>query len=240
MSLYALFYLSSFVLFVALATSLLKSRGINGKLRNTVTLAYLIGMMLGAHALYYALCERTLVNASISEFYANFPNGQGGLLANLPDLRAAATGAGGLWGGPLFAMLTLLPLVVFLRLGMQTKRDLLDTFAVSFPYGLALAKIGCFVNGCCHGAEGSGPLYIKFTWVPKNSACYMKSCFPMQLLDLLIYLAIATVLLALFIKSRESGKLILWFVLLYSVGRFASEFTRGDDVGGKQQRRPVE
>jgi prolipoprotein diacylglyceryltransferase len=233
MSLYALFYLASFVLFVALSSALLKARGANGKLRNTVTLAYLIGMMLGAHALYYTLCERTLANTAIREFYSSLSNGQGGLLANLSGLRGATTGAGGLWGGPLFVMLTLLPLVVTLRLDLRTKRDLLDTFAVSFPYALALAKVGCFVNGCCHGVEGSGPLYIQFTWVPKNSACYMKSCFPTQLLDLLIYLSIATVLLALFLKPVQRGKLILWFVLLYSVGRFASEFTRGDDVGGK-------
>lgn len=233
MRLYALFYLGSFFLFVVLSTLLLKARGVNGKLRNTLALVYVLGMMLGAHAFHYAFCEHTLVNEPIRAFYASLPNDEGGLLANLSGLRAATVGAGGLWGGPLFAVLTMVPLVVFLKLSVRTKHDLLDAFAVGFPYALALAKVGCLVNGCCYGVEGSGPLYVRFTWVPEDSGCYMRSCFPTQLLDLLIYLSIATALLAAFARAVARGRLVLWFVLLFSVARFASEFTRGDNVGGK-------
>jgi hypothetical protein len=35
------------------------------------------------------------------------------------------------------------------------------------------------------------------------------------------------------IRSTQKGRLILWFVLLYAIGRFGSEFTRGDNVGAK-------
>jgi len=230
MTLWALFYLLSFVLFIILSTALVKAKKLDVKFRNLYTLIYTIGMVFGAHALYFVFCEHTVVSPWLQEYYAGWPDRETGWLANLWGLRAVTVGSGGMWGGPWFVLLTLLPLVLLLRLDLPGKHDLLDVFAVSFAFPLAMAKIGCFVNGCCYGRGGMG---IRFTWLAKDHPCFLKPCFPTQLLDLLIYLAIGILLLMFLIRSIQKGRLILWFVLLYAIGRFGSEFTRGDNVGAK-------
>ena len=230
MTLWALFYLVSLFLFVILSTLLVKLRKLDRKFRNLVVLVYLIGMFLGAHALYLLVCERTAVNAGLQAFYAGWAAREEGWLAGLSDLRAATVGSGGMWGGPWAVLLIALPIVVLLRIAPETKRDVLDVFAVSFAFPLALAKVGCLLHGCCYGKAGPG---IRFTWLPRGHPCALQTCFPTQLLDLALYAAIGVALLVLLLRSMQRGRLILWFVLLYSVGRFASEFTRGDDVGGK-------
>ena len=110
----------------------------------------------------------------------------------------------------MFAILALLPFVLFFRLDLRTKHDLLDVFAVAFPFALAFAKIGCFVTGCCHGIEGEGPVFLRFTWVPKDTQWYMRSLFPTQLLDMLIYFLIGVGLSLLRRKGTQDGKLMLW------------------------------
>ena len=230
MTLWALFYLLSFALFVILSTTLVKAKKLDIKFRNLYTLVYLIGMVLGAHALYFVFCEHTFVNPWLQEYYAGWSDREGEWLANLLGLRAVTVGSGGMWGGPWFVLLTLLPTVLLLRLDLPGKHDLLDVFAVSLAFPLATAKIGCFVNGCCYGRQGIG---IRFTWLAADHPCALQPCFPTQLLDLIIYLAIGILLLVLLIRSIQNGRLILWFVLLYAIGRFGSEFTRGDNVGGK-------
>jgi prolipoprotein diacylglyceryltransferase len=239
MRLYGLFYLGSFVLFVVLSASLLKGRKLDRKVLNLFTLVYIVGMMFGAHALYYLVCKHTWINRSPAKFYADFSSDRGrlrslsDLLSQSSRLLFATVGAGGFWGGPWFAVLGLLPFAVFLKLDVRAKRQFLDVFAVSFPFALALAKVGCFLTGCCHGVEGVGPLFVTFTWAPEDSPWYMKSYFPTQLLDLSIYLAIGAGLAFLLVRRMQKGRLILWFVFLYSTGRFLSEFTRGDNIGGK-------
>jgi prolipoprotein diacylglyceryltransferase len=230
MTLWALFYLLSFVLFVILSTVLVKAKKLDIKFRNLYTIVYLTGMVCGAHALYFAFCEHTLVSPWLQAYYAAWPDRETGWRANLWGLRAVTVGSGGMWGGPWFVLLTLLPTVLLLRLDLPGKHDLLDVFAVSLAFPLALAKVGCFVNGCCYGRQGMG---IRFTWLAADHPCALQPCFPTQLLDLIIYLAIGILLLVLLTRSIQKGRLILWFVLLYAIGRFGSEFTRGDNVGGK-------
>jgi prolipoprotein diacylglyceryltransferase len=231
MALYALFYAGSFILFLVLTAHMIRSQGLDGKLAGVLAIVYLVGMMMGAHALYFPFVEHTMTNKAVQQFYAHFSIGQESLLSKIGQLRAVAMG--GLWGGPWFTLLGLLPFVVLLKLEPRTKQGLLDVFAIGFAFALALSKLACLANGCCHGIEGTGPLFVRFTWVPKYSASYMKRCFPTQVLDLAIYALIGTGLLLAYKRKPRGGRLILWFVLLYAGGRFASEFTRGDNVGGK-------
>jgi phosphatidylglycerol:prolipoprotein diacylglycerol transferase len=68
-------------------------------------------------------------------------------LAAMFDIRA-----GGLefWGGPL---LTIPALYVYLRFVARVSvRWYLDISAPSLAWGLAVTRIGCFLNGCCWGA----------------------------------------------------------------------------------------
>jgi prolipoprotein diacylglyceryltransferase len=230
MTMWLVFYLVSFFLFVILSTYLSKFRKLDLKTRNLYVVVYLIGMFLGARALYVLVCEHTLVNTPLAVFYAGWTERGGGWLARLSDLRAASVGRGGMWGGPWAVLLILSPIVTLLRAEVDTKYDLLDVLAASFAFPLASAKIGCFLQGCCYGKPGPG---IRFTWLDRDHPCSLQTCFPTQLLDLVLYAAIGVLLLVFLLRSMQRGRLLLWFVLLYALGRFGSEFTRGDDVGGK-------
>jgi prolipoprotein diacylglyceryltransferase len=235
MSAWALCYTGSTVLFWALVIRL-SPKTLAHKLANLMGLIYLVGMVFGAHMLYYLVVERSITNTVLANAYADLL-GQRGTLASAAGLADLAllfrSTLAGFWGGPLCVLTGLLLCQVLLRLPEEEKHRSLDVFAVSFPFALALAKLGCFLVGCCHGIESAGPFAIRFTWVSEHSGCYMRRCFPTQLLDLAIYLFVGIALLVAFTRSRQKGRLILWFVLLYGVGRFLSEFTRGDDIGGQ-------
>ena len=121
MTLWALFYLVSFFLFVILSTLTIKFRKLDLKYRNLVVLVYLIGMVLGAHALYLLICERTVINPGLQAFYAGWAEREGGWLAQLLDLRAATVGRGGMWGRPWAVLLIVLPIAILLRVELGTK-----------------------------------------------------------------------------------------------------------------------
>ena len=65
MTLYALFYLGSFVLFLVLTTYMVRSQGLDGKLAGVLAIVYLVGMMMGAHVLYFPVVEHTMTSIII-------------------------------------------------------------------------------------------------------------------------------------------------------------------------------
>ena len=225
----------AFVVFVLVAGKLLKTVSFGRGLRNLLAALYLAGMIFGAHALYFLACEHTLLHKGLYDFYAElFGGGSGGFEGNVFDvyIRLGML-TGGLWGGPLFVVCSVLLFLVLLRLDVKVKLKTLSAFSIAFPFALAVAKVGCFVNGCCHGFEGSGPFFVTYTWVSEYSQFYMKTHFPTQILDMLVYLLTGVLLFILYRNGRLENRLFQVFILLFSAGRFLTEFTRGDNVGGK-------
>lgn len=92
--------------------------------------------------------------------FANQPNP----IAAIFDIRA-----GGLefWGGPL---LTIPALIIYLKyIAKVSARWYLDMTAPSLAWGLAITRIGCFMNGCCWGATCVDPAHAdtgaaKYPW----------------------------------------------------------------------------
>ena len=74
--------------------------------------------------------------------FANQPN---------PWLAVFDIRAGGLefWGGPL---LVIPSLIAYLALTKRSIRWYLDITGPSLMFGMAMARIGCFLNGCCWGS----------------------------------------------------------------------------------------
>jgi len=99
--------------------------------------------------------------------------------------------------------------------------------------GLAIAqgfgRIGCFLAGCCYGAETTLPIGVKF---PKGSLAPAGICVqPTQ-----IYSSIFDFLLGFFLlyyskKERKNGKVMGLYLIIYSIGRFLVEFLRDDQRG---------
>ena len=99
--------------------------------------------------------------------------------------------------------------------------------------GVALAqgfgRIGCFLAGCCYGAPTHSFLGVTFpagSFAPAGVALW-----PTQLFSSAGDLLLACVLLRMDRREHYTGKLTVWYLLLYSVGRFLVEYLRADYRG---------
>ncbi|MFH1248358.1 MAG: prolipoprotein diacylglyceryl transferase [Candidatus Omnitrophota bacterium] len=114
-----------------------------------------------------------------------------------------------------------------------------DAIAPCLALGIAIGRIGCFLNGCCYGriswqwgisfpARDNPPVYAQqvFSGIISPQAQCSLPVIPTQLYSSLSALAIFFVLLALGRKIRPEGFLFWMFILLYSLGRFIIEAFR--------------
>ncbi len=94
----------------------------------------------------------------------------------------------------------------------------MDLITPAYPLALIFAKLGCFCLGCCNGFECSWGLYNH-----ENMAYE----FPVQLLEAGLALSLFLFLIRYKKRARE-GTLFPIYLILYSVTRFFSEFTRAE------------
>lgn len=104
--------------------------------------------------------------------------------------------------------------------------NIFDLVIPSVALAQAFGRIGCFLAGCCYGRITSSPLGVRF----KEGA---QAPIDVCLLPTQIYSSLLDFLLALFLlwysrKERQQGRVFSIYLMLYSVGRFAVEFLRGD------------
>ena len=102
-----------------------------------------------------------------------------------------------------------------------------DAFALGAPLGLSLARVGCYLKGCCWGipiADGH-PLHGLSYQLIDN---HYTALHPVQLYSAASALAIFVVLLGARTRQRVSGTLLGLLGLLYGCARFFLEFYRGD------------
>src|SRR5437773_602560 len=89
-----------------------------------------------------------------------------GFFGNLANVLNISSGGLTYYGGFLLALPTLLIYAIVkkvpLRLGM-------DIIAPCLMIGLGFGRIGCFLNGCCYGAQCDVPWAVRF---PYNSYAY--------------------------------------------------------------------
>ena len=110
--------------------------------------------------------------------------------------------------------------------------NIIEMLDMTVP-GLAIAqgfgRIGCFLAGCCYGAETTLPIGVKF---PNGSLAPAGiDVHPTQ-----IYSSIFDFLLGFFLlyyskKEKETGKVMGMYLIIYSIGRFLVEFLRNDPRG---------
>jgi phosphatidylglycerol:prolipoprotein diacylglycerol transferase len=142
------------------------------------------------------------------------------ILWNLSDGWVVYGGiAGGLLGGWLFCR--------------KKGFSFLEYFDLLIP-GVALAqgfgRIGCFLAGCCYGAETHAWFGVVF---PEGSlAPSGVSLIPTQLFSAAFDFALCAFLLWMGKRKKFNGELGAWYLILYSIGRFIIEFWRNDAVRG--------
>lgn len=104
---------------------------------------------------------------------------------------------------------------------IRDKPDLVMTsFVISAPLMYGLAKMGCFLAGCCHGKEYYGPFAVVY------SNEHAGSYFPIQLVDMVIFLLLHV--FAVLITNKMKNKVrAIYIILGVTIPiRFALEYTR--------------
>ena len=130
---------------------------------------------------------------------------------------------GGMWGGLLAYLILAVPVVLLLS---RKRRAALDLVALAIPIPWIAAKLGCFLNGCCHGRPCSLPWAVTFPPGARGAPPGVP-LHPSQLYEVGIMLILLLVFTRL--KSdRWRGTRLLCFFAIYGFGRAATDFLRGD------------
>jgi phosphatidylglycerol:prolipoprotein diacylglycerol transferase len=117
---------------------------------------------------------------------------------------------------------------------------LLDFAATSLPLGQAFGRLGCFMNGCCHGPVTDSALGVVY---PKESLPWWQQVrdgrltyqdesslpvLPTQLFETAYALALFGFLVWLYRRKKTDGTVAAAYLIGYPAGRFLLEFLRGD------------
>jgi len=91
----------------------------------------------------------------------------------------------------------------------------LDTVSLTLPVILAIYRIGCILNGCCHGLETESFLGIT---LPDNLGVLVRR-YPTQIWLMVFNFALFAWLWSIRKKKSFDGVLTIYFLVLYSLGR---------------------
>jgi phosphatidylglycerol:prolipoprotein diacylglycerol transferase len=107
-----------------------------------------------------------------------------------------------------------------------------DIAGVCIPLGLVFGRLGCFLAGCCHGKPTDLPWGVVFTDPASLARPLNVPLHPTQLYSSAFALLLFVLMWAGYRRwKRFDGQVFLWFVALYSSGRFLIEFLRNDNRG---------
>jgi phosphatidylglycerol---prolipoprotein diacylglyceryl transferase len=100
---------------------------------------------------------------------------------------------------------------------------LADICAPAAALGYGIARIGCFLNGCCYGAPTNLPWGVRF---PDDFGGFTAPSHPTQIYSALGSWLIFAILLKLRTRLLGRGQLFFTYLALYCVLRFVVEFFR--------------
>jgi len=128
------------------------------------------------------------------------------------------------YGGFIFGVLAAAGVVKLRGLSVG---EVLDSGGLAVPAAMAVARVGCYLNGCCFGKSSGLPWAVTFPVKTQwNMGMPPNPVHPTQIYELLMDLGIFVLLLAVHRRFRYRGELMASFVLLYAVARFVNEFFR--------------
>lgn len=140
---------------------------------------------------------------------------------------------GGFFGG-------CMAVILFARAHHEHMLDAWDFAVTAVPLGHAFGRVGCFLNGCCHGRIYHGLLAVTYPrgslpWALQVDAGKIDSyrprslpVHPVQLYEAALNLCLYGVLVWLFRRRLKAGTVCAVYFLGYPVIRFTLEFLRGD------------
>jgi len=104
-----------------------------------------------------------------------------------------------------------------------------DAVALGAPLGQAIGRVGCFLNGCCHGGITDGACAVVYEH-PQSFAEYPgMPVHPAQLYLVAWNLIVFLVVFLIRKKPKPEGASFLIYLILYSAGDFVVRFFRTND-----------
>lgn len=203
----------SFLLGIWIASVRAKRAGLDPTVIADVGFWVILSAIVGARTYYVLL---------------HFDEFQGDLISIVNPFHGGAVGIGGLvmYGGFIGAILAS---ILYFSINKRPFLPYADASAPSVALGVALTRIGCFLNGCCYGS-GVAHGGISF---PMSSAAglyqheiHAAGLYPSQLYESAGGLLIVIALLLIGKKMPYRGFLFYSLGLLYSVLRFIVDFSR--------------
>ncbi len=133
-------------------------------------------------------------------------------------------------GGIVLALLTVL---VYVKLADLSFWSVTDWTAPALALGIFVARIGCFLAGCCYGKPTELPWAVEFP--PQSPAVrafgVAHSVHPTQLYESLAGLVILGLILVRRRRESFAGSAFLLLGIVYSTVRILNDALRGDTVG---------
>lgn len=198
-------YLVGIILHFVLSWRIAKRYGLKRRVWITASVCYMLGMMVGAKLLFDIRHDTLDLSALF---------------------RAEHWLQGGLWGGlPAYFALAI-PTVLLLS---RRRLAALDLVTLTIPIPWIAAKLGCLLNGCCWGKPCSLPWAVTFPQGARDAPPGIP-IHPTQLYEVGIML-IMLLIFARLKSDRWQGTRLLWFLMIYGLGRAATDFLRGDTEG---------
>lgn len=172
----------------------------------------LINVMIVAGIIGGRLVTVLSEREAYAHFYDWFNIALGGFSALGSILGVLAT-------GPLFLYYNRMPLL-----------PLCDAVALYAPLFQAIARIGCFIVGCCHGISTDSFLSVMYTH-PHTLASCSTAVHPTQLYSALLLFMIFLLLRYLSrTLYKRPGLLFTLYLVLASLERFFVDFWRADRI----------
>lgn len=173
---------------------------------NMTIIAVIMGV-IGGKVFYYLTNLKAIINDP-SMLYKNLGNGFV------------------IYGAIIFGALTV---YIYSRRKNWNVLGVLDLVVPGVALAQGLGRIGCFLAGCCYGAETTSKLSVVF---PQQSlAPSGVHLHPTQLYSAAFDIVLAIFLLWYFNRKKKDGIVTSLYIIIYSVGRFAIEFIRADERG---------
>jgi len=110
------------------------------------------------------------------------------------------------------------------------------------PLAHAIARVGCFLNGCCWGSKSQMPWAVSFPapsmpWkqhldqgLLESGARFSLPVHPTQLYESTMLLLVFFLLRRLYKRPHPGGSVMIAYLFLYGCGRFIVEAFRGDSA----------
>lgn len=128
--------------------------------------------------------------------------------------------------GGILALLFVVP--IYLAWHKIQLLPVLDLSALFAPVIQAVARIGCFLAGCCYGAPCTLPWAVTFT----ASGIPAPTDIPLHPTQLYTTLACGLIFILLYWLSKQSffkhGQVLFLYLILENLSRFTIDFWRGD------------